>query len=272
MSADYVFRKLQEKYHVFFVFPQKAMEQRKADIDAEIADRLKKAGAKTGDVAISLAWDHHVDLDLHVFTPRGQEIYYGSKHSSCGGELDVDDRGGPRPVENIYWPVGGAPLGHYKVVVHNFSYMGNEADGTRIPFRLRVKYGDEVKLFEDSLSQAGNIGRVICEFDYTGKKSDADYANYTDEKIFAKWSKAVPHNRLLILQNPKAVVDTLLGVLSIFSGSRTLESYIEDMKERGQSDERIEQVTKTLKNALLTDYKPADGSSGINAEYGEGRY
>jgi hypothetical protein len=50
VSTEYVFKKLQEKYHVFFLFPQKAMTLRKADIDAEIADRLRKAGAKTGEL------------------------------------------------------------------------------------------------------------------------------------------------------------------------------------------------------------------------------
>src|SRR5262249_31339143 len=42
-SAE-VFRRLQEKFHVFLLFPQKTMEERKANIDAEIKARVTRAG------------------------------------------------------------------------------------------------------------------------------------------------------------------------------------------------------------------------------------
>jgi uncharacterized protein YfaP (DUF2135 family) len=62
-----------------------------------------------------------VDLDLHVVTPAGAEIYYGATTESSGGALDVDchcsscDEG---PTENIFWAYdGGAPAGDYQVSV-----------------------------------------------------------------------------------------------------------------------------------------------------------
>lgn len=39
----------------------------------------------------------------------------------------------------------------------------------------------------------------------------------------------------------------MLGAISISSGSRNLETYIKDMEERGQSSERIQEVTAALK-------------------------
>jgi len=39
--------------------------------------------------------------------------------------------------------------------------------------------------------------------------------------------------RVLKMNNPKACVDVMLGAIAITSGARTLEGYINDMKERG---------------------------------------
>jgi hypothetical protein len=46
--------------------------------------------------------------------------------------------------------------------------------------------------------------------------------------------------------------------ISLKFRSRSLNGYIEDMKERGQSEERIEEVTGILVNALLTNWDPED--------------
>jgi uncharacterized protein YfaP (DUF2135 family) len=77
-----------------------------------------------GDVQATLRWSGAADLDLHVFDPSGEEIYYFNPSSASGGRLDHDanaDCNGPEdddnPVENVYWPTGKAPRGSYTVVV-----------------------------------------------------------------------------------------------------------------------------------------------------------
>jgi uncharacterized protein YfaP (DUF2135 family) len=40
-----------------------------------------------------LSWDETVDLDLHVVTPQGSEIFYQNRFAD-GGTLDVDDTDG----------------------------------------------------------------------------------------------------------------------------------------------------------------------------------
>ena len=91
----------------------------------EFQKRLKDAGANTGDVQISLIWFDTNDLDLHCVDPNGEEIYFKHRFSRSGGNLDVDRNAGcqnstPKPVENIYWPVGKAPKGDYKVYLNFF--------------------------------------------------------------------------------------------------------------------------------------------------------
>ena len=86
----------------------------------------------TGDVQVTLRWDAPVDLDLHVTDPAGEEIWYDYRTSNSGGNLDVDANAGcnsmmANPVENVFWPNGGAPTGKYQVSVvyyTNCDYSG----------------------------------------------------------------------------------------------------------------------------------------------------
>ncbi|MCB9695065.1 MAG: hypothetical protein H6736_24945, partial [Alphaproteobacteria bacterium] len=120
VPSSEAFAKLQEKFHTFLVYPAKSMEDRRADIDAEIRKRVLDAGGQYDDVdvRITLVWDNRNDLDLHVTTPAGEQIYYGNRNSRCGGSLDVDRNvqgETTTPVENVRWKKGTAPVGEYKV-------------------------------------------------------------------------------------------------------------------------------------------------------------
>ncbi|MEW6242093.1 MAG: hypothetical protein AB1564_14910 [Chloroflexota bacterium] len=80
----------------------------------------------TGDVQVTLRWEGPADLDLHVYDPYGEEIWFEHPTSSSGGILDVDANAGcqgivANPVENAFWPTGGAPTGPYRVAVHYFT-------------------------------------------------------------------------------------------------------------------------------------------------------
>ena len=109
---------------------------------SDLEDRLRRAGAQTGDVQISLAWNNGNDLDLHVETPGGEKIFFNQRDSSCGGELDVDmNAAGPEsnsPVENVFWPAGGSPKGQYRVLVHHYANHGGR-DPTRYQVTVKVK-------------------------------------------------------------------------------------------------------------------------------------
>ncbi len=95
----------------------------------------------TGDVQVTLRWVGNDDLDLHVFEPSGEHIYFGNEVSSTNGQLDVDDvpqcDGSPTDthVENVFWPIGDAPDGTYETYVDVFT----TCDGVVDEWTLTIK-------------------------------------------------------------------------------------------------------------------------------------
>lgn len=54
--------------------------------------RLIEVG--TGALQVSLSFNQPKDVDLHLFEPNGEHIYYGNSTSDNGGELDLDSNAG----------------------------------------------------------------------------------------------------------------------------------------------------------------------------------
>jgi hypothetical protein len=85
---------------------------------------LRVLGVGTGDVQVSIAWTGATDVDLHVFDPNNEEIYYGHKTAVSGGRLDLDSNPAcqidNKNNENVFFPVGNSPHGSYRVEVHYY--------------------------------------------------------------------------------------------------------------------------------------------------------
>jgi hypothetical protein len=127
-----------------------SLAENNAGIGDEFSKRLAGAGAKTGDVQISIIWNTTDDIDLHVvYTPGNgstDNINWTNRIGRISnGMLDVDRNanGGMlvnTPVENIFWPKGYAPNGFFTVYVHFYrSWTG----GTRVPVLVRLKIGNK---------------------------------------------------------------------------------------------------------------------------------
>ena len=142
--------------------------------EVNMDERLEREGGASGEVQISLAWDDYNDLDLHLFCPSGERIYFNNKKSECGGHLDVDMNVRPvsnTPVENIVW-AGDAPLGTYKVGVHFYKHHRKRRTKRVCKYRLRVvthgrsreylgsiKYGQAMQMVTSfSLANAAHKG------------------------------------------------------------------------------------------------------------------
>lgn len=93
------------------------------------------------DLRIALVWETELDLDLHVQTPTGEELYYRNRVGSGGGEFlrdaciqDHCDAGVERKEVAVWGD--SAPAGTYEIWVVNYD------GGETAPFRIEVRKAD----------------------------------------------------------------------------------------------------------------------------------
>ena len=128
----------------------------------DLDERLEREGGKSGAVQVSLAWDDYNDLDLHLFCPSGERIYFNNKESECGGELDVDMNVKPvsdNAVENVVWQEN-PPKGTYKVGVHFYKYHRKRGTKKRTKYRLRVSIFGKVQEYSGMIKYGSAIQMV----------------------------------------------------------------------------------------------------------------
>ena len=138
-------RQEDEKRRQAQILAQKQAEQQRIKEEAELLANSKKTDlqGKRGKLRINLQWKSFDDLDLHVYDPDNNHIFYSSKQATCQnslGQLDVDANAGSKsdthtqsPQENIFWEQE-APEGNYKIEVNHYSK--NELDN--VPFVLTI--------------------------------------------------------------------------------------------------------------------------------------
>lgn len=130
--------------------------------DRELIERLAREGGKSGVVQISLAWDDYNDLDMHVFCPSGERIYFNNRKSECGGELDVDMNVRPKsktPIENVVW-TDQAPDGEYKIGVHFYRHHRKRRTKKTCQFRLRVVTYGQAKEYSGELTHGDPMSMI----------------------------------------------------------------------------------------------------------------
>lgn len=130
----------------------------------EIGRRLAQAGAQSGAIQVSLAWNNFNDIDLHVITPFGERIFFNNRQSRCRGHLDVDMNAmGPvsrEAVENIYWRQRAAPRGTFTVHVHHYA-RHDTVDET--PFEVHVLVDGTTRSYK-GIVRSGMPPLQVAEF------------------------------------------------------------------------------------------------------------
>ena len=84
-----------------------------------------------------------------------------------------------------------------------------------------------------------------------------------EEHITASWEKLLAPEHVVEISEEKAIVDLMLGIISMVSSARTLETYKVDMLDRGQTQARIAGVAESLKG-LSTALVPVKVSGAIS--------
>ena len=131
----------------------------------DLEQRLEREGGKSGSVQVSLAWDDYNDLDLHLFCPSGERIYFNNRNSECGGELDVDMNVKPvskTPVENVVW-TSNPPKGTYKVGVHFYKHHRKRKTKKSCKFRLRVSLYGKIQEYSGTIKY-GKAMQMVTGF------------------------------------------------------------------------------------------------------------
>jgi hypothetical protein len=131
----------------------------------------------TGDVQILLSWNNYNDLDLVCIDPNNESVWYNNKRVSSGGFYEIDmNRVYPdseRPVENIFWPTGGAPQGTYHVYL---SYYKKHVEINENPYVIKVKYGDKTEEFSGAINiESSSI--PICSFTIGNEANNGNTVN-----------------------------------------------------------------------------------------------
>ena len=116
----------------------------------------------TGEVQVSISWDSPTDVDLHVVTPNDEEIFYGNRTSTEGGELDLDSNAAcsldEKRNENTTWANGTAPRGTYTVRVDYWDACAFTGT-THYVVTVRRK-GHDPLTFSGTLTGGGDQGGV----------------------------------------------------------------------------------------------------------------
>ncbi len=102
------------------------------DVTAPVENEMHYIETKSGAIEVKLAFSNSKDIDLHLYTPSGEHIYYGHRGGtytdSDGNEitygLDIDSNAGCSldniNKENIYIPSELVEDGTYTVVVNMY--------------------------------------------------------------------------------------------------------------------------------------------------------
>jgi hypothetical protein len=124
-----------------------------------------------------------------------------------------------------------------------FFFVGDEG------FYPKV-YAEDIRMFCDPYYNGGDIKSADIFKELTQKfnvfliHNECDYKD--DKAIVRSWQGVLGKERVIILEDPEAVADVILGCIALMSRARDLDDYLVDMKGRDQTDSRISLVKNTL--------------------------
>ncbi len=175
-------------------------------VSDSIREKVKAAGGKVeGYLRVSLAWSNGDDLDLHVFQPNREHVYFGNKCGVTGVELDVDMNAGGAsnsidPVENMIWLNQPTKEGIYRVMVNNYNKRSAQNQG----FTIEAEVDGETYCWTQANNNAPN--KQILEFRYS-KKNGVEFLTQNQESGSTKYNSKEKWNvKSGVFQKVKSIV------------------------------------------------------------------
>ena len=177
-------------------------------------------------------------------------------------------------LEKLVLEGGGGYFGEesYELAAY-YLYKNTEFEKGAEPIIFFI--GDEMPYQELSVSEAEKYGiecneEGIKPFKLLRKKVNDNVFMLLNKasgrgfrsNITSCWESLLAPQHVVKIQEEKSIVDLMLGIISMTSAARTLDTYKIDMLDRGQSQKRIEGVSKSLEG-LSTALVPVKVSGDI---------
>lgn len=118
-------------------------------------DCIENQCVTSSTLRFTLTWQARTDVDLHVLTPTGEELWYRNRNTADGGVFDSDSCIGTRCqtdsvlLENVFWR-GAATEGNY--TFWSVNYSGTQS----VPVVFDVKVNGERNTFESTVPAGTN--------------------------------------------------------------------------------------------------------------------
>lgn len=125
-------------------------------------------------------------------------------------------------------------------------------------YRVEIEINGAIQHFEGTIGGKGETGVTseitILEFDYDPRQrrpedpavlTTGPYANYADEVVLSQWQSVLPAQNILRIEDPRAIVDVMLGVMAIVGGGVDLDTFLAETGQ-DQLDLRRDQAIHTL--------------------------
>ena len=111
------------------------------NVTDSIKEKVKRAGGNvTGKLRVSLSWFNHDDLDLHVFEPNGDHIWYQDKRNKLDVDMNAGGAFSREPVENVTW-ANKVPDGEYRIEVNQF----HKRESTGVGFVIETESNGKIE-------------------------------------------------------------------------------------------------------------------------------
>ena len=229
-----------------FKWPSKLSWDYNGNVTDSIRDRVQKAGGSvTGELRASLSWFNKDDLDIHVYEPDGNRIFYSEPYNkSRNGLLDVDmnvTNPVENAVENIVFKDRYRTLeGTYRVDINNYTKVCS--DPKKQGFTVQLECHDVIMDFtcNQMLSTRQTIEAVQFNYSHTGGISNVKTKLQYGSKHKAVWGLEVDrfHEVTHILKSPNYWDDISKGEGNLHHFF-ILKDAINDTKARGIYNEYL---------------------------------